>query len=136
MLDPRNPPTPAPPCQVGVISYILLCGAMPFDPLCYREHALTVSFPEALFGDVSEEAKVGRHTPRGQLCGFLRARVGRMGGTDGQHGGGATPWLSRSGSHARRRVGHRHTAGRCAILPRAKPASPCFALLRVLSFEF
>lgn len=42
--------------SVGVISYILLCGAMPFDPNHYRSAPLVPAFPEELFGSVSPAA--------------------------------------------------------------------------------
>eukprot|EP00967_Tisochrysis_lutea_P085413 scaffold119892_cov30-Tisochrysis_lutea.AAC.2 len=49
---------PPPAAQVGVVSYILLSGVMPFDPTRYREQPLTVTFPEHIFAEVSPEAKV------------------------------------------------------------------------------
>lgn len=48
---------PPPAAQVGVVSYILLSGVMPFDPTRYREQPLTVTFPEHIFAEVSPEAK-------------------------------------------------------------------------------
>jgi len=43
--------------SVGVITYILLSGAMPFDPNTYTPDRLSVSFPDSLFAEVSADAK-------------------------------------------------------------------------------
>ena len=43
--------------SVGVITYILLSGTMPFDPSTYGAKSLRVTFPEAAFATISEAAR-------------------------------------------------------------------------------
>ena len=43
--------------SVGVITYILLSGTMPFDPSTYGDKPLRVTFPAAAFATVSEAAR-------------------------------------------------------------------------------
>lgn len=40
---------------VGVIAYVLLSGSMPFNPSTYLKQELSVSFPDELFAEVSDE---------------------------------------------------------------------------------
>ena len=43
--------------SVGVITYILLSGTMPFDPSTYGDKPLRVTFPAASFATISEAAR-------------------------------------------------------------------------------
>ena len=43
--------------SVGVITYILLSGTMPFDPSTYGDKSLRVTFPEATFSTISVAAR-------------------------------------------------------------------------------